>query len=77
MSSSQERSLRRPFGLALRVPPLRRLPGLAFARLVAWSERYRARVRLEDLDDLRLRDVGLTREQIEREMKRRAFWMIW
>ena len=77
MSNSHERSLRRPFGLTLRFPRLAQLPGLAFAWLVTWSERHRARARLEDLDDLRLRDVGLTREQIEREMKRRAFWTLW
>ena len=46
----------------------------AFGRLVVWSERYRERRRLGDPDERVLRDLGLTREAVERE-SRRPFWL--
>lgn len=44
-------------------------------RLLAWSSRARQRRALEALDDALLRDVGLTRDEIERET-RKPFWRL-
>ena len=38
--------------------------------LVHWQARWRHCEELRDLDDRILRDVGLTREQVEREARR-------
>lgn len=45
----------------------------AAARLVTWQERARERRRLAALDDYLLRDMGLSRSQVETEM-RKHFW---
>ncbi|HEX2115744.1 MAG TPA: DUF1127 domain-containing protein [Alphaproteobacteria bacterium] len=41
--------------------------------LVIWQERARERRRLASLDDYLLRDIGLSRSAIEREI-RKPFW---
>ena len=45
----------------------------ATARLVTWQERARERRRLAGLDDFLLRDMGLSRSQVEFE-SRKHFW---
>ncbi|CAN5759038.1 hypothetical protein BH23PSE1_BH23PSE1_04190 [soil metagenome] len=54
-----------------------RLPRLA--GLLAWIARldahYRTRSHLAELDDRMLRDIGVTRADVDRELRRRApFW---
>ena len=44
-----------------------------FSLLVNWQTRWRRRAELRDLDDRILRDVGLTREQIEHTAQQ-PFW---
>lgn len=41
--------------------------------LVFWQERARERRRLASLDDFMLRDIGLSRSQIEQEISK-PFW---
>ena len=64
--------------------PLRRASGLsraagaisgAIETLLVWCERRRERRDLASLNDQILRDVGLTRADIEREY-RKPFWQI-
>jgi uncharacterized protein YjiS (DUF1127 family) len=43
------------------------------ATLRAWTERWRHRTRLLELDDRMLRDVGLSRADVEREAAK-PFW---
>ena len=59
------------FGTFLRL--LRRAPLRLFGLLLAWQERVSERHHLEGLSDGMLRDVGLTREQVDRE-SRKPFW---
>lgn len=53
----------------------RPLPGLmaVFATLLRWDRIARERRSLRELDDRALRDLGLTRADIEREASR-PFW---
>ena len=44
-----------------------------FGRLIVWHERQSQRHRLRDLDERALRDLGLTRSDVEREA-RKPFW---
>ncbi|MFC3284828.1 DUF1127 domain-containing protein [Litchfieldella rifensis] len=44
-----------------------------WARLSRWSRLRRERRQLRELSDAMLRDIGLTREDVERE-SRRPFW---
>ena len=47
---------------------------LAAIRRIAWlHERWRQRQQLLELDDHRLDDIGLTRDQV-REIARKPFW---
>jgi hypothetical protein len=39
-----------------------------------WSERRRQRLRLQELDDWMLKDIGITREEADSEL-RKPFWM--
>lgn len=48
-------------------------PSSWWAQLGALAARRRQRLALAELDDARLRDLGLTREQVERET-RKPFW---
>lgn len=45
-----------------------------FGRLIVWSERQRERHKLGELDERALRDIGLSRTDIERE-SRKPFWL--
>jgi uncharacterized protein YjiS (DUF1127 family) len=45
----------------------------AALQLVTWQERARSRRQLAGLDDYLLRDLGLSRSQIDREI-RKPFW---
>ncbi|MFC7705251.1 DUF1127 domain-containing protein [Plastorhodobacter daqingensis] len=60
-------SLARPAALA----PSRRWNTLAL--LSQWRELRRQRLRLADLDDAALRDIGITREEASREARRPAW----
>lgn len=44
-----------------------------FGRLIGLNERQRQRYRLQDLDDRDLEDIGLTRSEVDREI-RKPFW---
>ncbi len=46
-----------------------------FQRLVAWQRRMAERYTLADLDDSVLEDIGLTRADVAREL-RRPFWTV-
>jgi uncharacterized protein YjiS (DUF1127 family) len=48
-------------------------PRRMFDLLAAWQERRRQRDRLQRLDDRLLKDIALTRADIEREIRKR-FW---
>ncbi len=43
--------------------------------ILRWLERWRERQTLRDLNDAVLRDVGLTRADVEHEINR-PFWMV-
>lgn len=62
-------------GFALEARPFRL--AVAARRLVAWighcHERHRQRIALADLDEYRLRDIGVTRDEAEREAGK-PFW---
>jgi uncharacterized protein YjiS (DUF1127 family) len=45
----------------------------ACATMLRWARRRRARYELAQLDERLLRDVGLTRQQVERE-RSKPFW---
>ncbi len=50
-------------------------PGVGFGRrlletLLVWDARYRERLRLRDLPEERLRDLGMTRPDVARETSR-------
>jgi uncharacterized protein YjiS (DUF1127 family) len=48
-------------------------PHHLFERLAQWQERSRQRDHLQRLDDRLLKDIALTRADIEREIRKR-FW---
>ena len=52
-------------------------PGALVARLfgllIVWNERQRQRYRLHEMSDRDLRDIGLSRSELERE-RRKPFW---
>lgn len=62
------RTLFHPFGATVRSVPLRLL-----AVLVAWEARLRERDHLAHLDERLLRDVGLTRADVQRQTEL-PFW---
>ncbi|MEL6677453.1 MAG: DUF1127 domain-containing protein [Pseudomonadota bacterium] len=47
--------------------------GNLLRRVLKWSARRRQRVHLAQLDDAALRDIGLTRHDVQREIER-PFW---
>lgn len=58
------------FSKAWHLPsPIEWLFGGWFSRLVHWQARWRSREELRDLSDAQLRDVGLTREQIDESLR--------
>jgi uncharacterized protein YjiS (DUF1127 family) len=65
----------------LRQPPSIHVPSPAEAaravvvRLLDWQEVHYQRKRLSDLDDRALKDIGLTRSDVEREINK-AFWQL-
>ena len=73
MPNARQAAARAPRALTSRQPGGGAMLFRLFGWLVVWSERHRERVRLRDLDDRRLRDLGLTREAVEREAGR-PFW---
>jgi uncharacterized protein YjiS (DUF1127 family) len=50
------------------------------ARLHDWTlaidRRYRDRISLAEMDDHMLRDIGLTREDVQRELRRDVVWRL-
>ncbi|NOD63292.1 MULTISPECIES: DUF1127 domain-containing protein [unclassified Ruegeria] len=73
------RTMHNPALMLLNASP--RLPLIAVlavrfaAAVTQWERRRRSRVNLGNLDDRLLKDVGLTRMQADREVKR-YFWQI-
>ncbi len=70
------RAERRPL-IAARPLRLHAGPGALLARLfgllILWNERQRQRHRLQEMSDRELKDIGLTRSELERE-RRKPFW---
>jgi uncharacterized protein YjiS (DUF1127 family) len=54
---------------------LRRVAALVFTTLLEWQERTRQRRQLSELDDRMLKDIGLTRADVAREVEK-PFWMV-
>ena len=73
MSRLNDRVLSRPRSRDFHLPGPRPLLASLFGWLIRWSERYRERNRLRNLDDRQLRDIGVSRRQIEREADK-PFW---
>ncbi|MEL6127807.1 MAG: DUF1127 domain-containing protein [Pseudomonadota bacterium] len=48
-------------------------PGKLFALISRWKTRHRQRIQLSHLNDAALKDIGLTRHDVEREIQR-PFW---
>lgn len=46
----------------------------AFGRLMAWQRNYEMRARLASMDAHQLNDIGITRADIENEVKK-PFWL--
>lgn len=53
---------------------LQRVAAHVFTALLDWQERARQRYRLAELDDRMLKDIGLTRADVAREVEK-PFWM--
>ena len=53
---------------------LQRFATNIFTTVLDWQERARQRRRLSDLDDRMLKDIGLTRADVSREVGK-PFWM--
>ena len=53
---------------------LQRFATSVFATVLEWQERARQRYRLAELDDRMLKDIGLTRADVNREVEK-PFWM--
>jgi uncharacterized protein YjiS (DUF1127 family) len=66
----------RPVGIASEAPvrPVRPL-GRALDLLLTWIERYRQRRLLQAMSDHMLHDIGLSRADIDREI-RKQFWRV-
>ncbi len=63
---------------AVGAPPCARHPSwmrLVQALVHGWAERSRQRGRLAKLDDVALRDIGLTRQDVQREISK-PFWRL-
>ena len=52
---------------------VRRRVAITSRYVVVWARRRRQRQQLKDLDDHLLRDIGISRAQADREM-RKPFW---
>ena len=52
---------------------VRRWGAYALAQVLGWVERARQRRQLGTLDDRLLKDIGVTRREVERELAR-PFW---
>ena len=61
------------FGCAMSADPPIRIDCALLSRFRAWRERARSRHLLLQLDDRMLRDVGLTRSDVDRECAK-YFW---
>lgn len=61
-----------PIAVASRPAALSR-PSL-FALLTAWQARRRTRIALSRLDDTQLRDIGVSQDQVKREIVK-PFWI--
>ena len=59
--------------LARVVPPRLAVRGL-LARLLRYDARHRTRMDLKALDDAMLRDIGLTRADVDAELRRPLRW---
>lgn len=53
---------------------LQRFAANVFTTVLEWQERARQRRRLSELDDRMLKDIGLTRADVSREVEK-PFWM--
>jgi uncharacterized protein YjiS (DUF1127 family) len=53
---------------------LQRFAANVFATVLEWQERARQRYRLAELDDRMLKDIGLSRAEVNREVGK-PFWM--
>jgi uncharacterized protein YjiS (DUF1127 family) len=54
---------------------LQRFAANVFTTIVEWQDRARQRRRLSELDDRMLKDIGLTRADVHREVEK-PFWML-
>ena len=54
---------------------LQRFASNVFATVLEWQERARQRYRLAELDDRMLKDIGLSRADVTREVEK-PFWML-
>ncbi|MFD1911761.1 DUF1127 domain-containing protein [Halodurantibacterium flavum] len=59
--------------IAIPAPPSARRRDSLFTKLSIWLELRRQRAQLAALDDRALADIGLTRREVERELKRPAW----
>jgi uncharacterized protein YjiS (DUF1127 family) len=57
------------------VRALQRFATNIFTTVLDWQERARQRRRLSELDDRMLKDIGLTRADVSREIEK-PFWML-
>jgi uncharacterized protein YjiS (DUF1127 family) len=54
---------------------LQRFAASVFTTMFEWQDRARQRRRLSELDDRMLKDIGLTRADVHREVEK-PFWML-
>jgi uncharacterized protein YjiS (DUF1127 family) len=54
---------------------LQRFASTVFTTVLEWQERAHQRYRLAELDDRMLKDIGLTRADVTREVQK-PFWML-
>jgi uncharacterized protein YjiS (DUF1127 family) len=57
----------------LTLPGVGRVAGLVLSLILLWQERARQRDHLESLDDAMLKDIGLSRADVDREAAK-PFW---
>jgi uncharacterized protein YjiS (DUF1127 family) len=55
------------------LPGIGTLAGLGLSLMLSWQERARQRDHLHSLDDAMLKDIGLSRADVEREVAK-PFW---